>query len=483
MMYLDLVLYLKGIHLTLDSWRANRNSKGWKIKSDSEWSKLCNLVAVGRDKSTDSIWQKNQLINSHECAPLTVTGVDRLGNDLNALEKLLQGKSPSKRLIRGQGRAEVIYGFGDASGLGFGATWCQARCSKKIVNEIGFRIGVWLEDTQDKSSNYRELANLVETLESMGSKGELKGREVFFFTDNSTCELAHHKGNSTSELLFELVLRLRCLSMRFQMKLHFIHVAGTRMIEQGTDDLSRGELTSGVMKGTPMLAFVPLHLTAIDRWGKLGEWIKSWLGQEATLLSPEGWFQEGHDIVDWQRDSSGMDYPVEREGKWIWTPPPGAADVAVYQLRLARLKRQRSTHVFVCPKLFLPHWRRSIHKVADIVLECAAGQNYWPSTMHEPLVICICFPFLSQPPWQLKGSPVFYDIERMLRGVWKNKEKRATNILRSFCASVWKLQRVEERRLSFLLHASATDFLAFRRNRKRTLDDMSGSSPHPLLSA
>ena len=31
-----LVPYLKGIHLTLESWRANRDSEGWGMKGDPE---------------------------------------------------------------------------------------------------------------------------------------------------------------------------------------------------------------------------------------------------------------------------------------------------------------------------------------------------------------------------------------------------------------------------------------------------------------
>ena len=102
--------------------------------------------------------------------------------------------------------------------------------SVKARELVGYRVGVWLEEAEGSSSNFKELANLVETLELKGRKGELKGKEVFFFTDNSTCELVHHKGNSSSQKLFDLVLRLRILSMSNGMRLHFIHVAGIRMI-------------------------------------------------------------------------------------------------------------------------------------------------------------------------------------------------------------------------------------------------------------
>ncbi len=47
-----------------------------------------------------------------------------------------------------------------------------------------YRFGVWGIEGTDTSSNYRELRNLVDTLETMGWDGDLSGKEVFVFTDN-----------------------------------------------------------------------------------------------------------------------------------------------------------------------------------------------------------------------------------------------------------------------------------------------------------
>jgi hypothetical protein len=69
--------------------------------------------------------------------------------------------------------------------------------------------------------------------------------------------------------------------MAGKFKLHVIHVAGTRMIAQGTEGMSRGDHGSGVMAGMPMLSFVPLNLSALDGLEHLLPWIQSWR-QEAT---------------------------------------------------------------------------------------------------------------------------------------------------------------------------------------------------------
>ena len=43
------------------------------------------------------------------------------------------------------------------------------------------------------------------------------------------------------------------------MRLHLVHVSGTRMMAQGTDGITRGDMLEGVMAGKPMLDFIPLN--------------------------------------------------------------------------------------------------------------------------------------------------------------------------------------------------------------------------------
>jgi hypothetical protein len=113
------------------------------------------------------------------------------------------------------------------------------------------------------------------------------------FTDNSTAESAYFKGTSSSELLFALVLRLRKVEMSGKCIIHLVHVAGTRMIWQGMDGLSRGDRNAGVMAGASMLSFVPLHLSALDRSEEILPWVKLW----CTMDNGLGLMQLGHD--DW----------------------------------------------------------------------------------------------------------------------------------------------------------------------------------------
>jgi hypothetical protein len=68
------------------------------------------------------------------------------------------------------------------------------------------------------------------------------------------------------------------------------------MIKEGVDSGSRGDLTQGAMAEHPVISFVPLHLSALDRSENLEPWIWSLWDDgwgELEKLSPEDWFEEG----------------------------------------------------------------------------------------------------------------------------------------------------------------------------------------------
>ena len=69
---------------------------------------------------------------------------------------------------------------------------------------------------------------------------------VFLCTDSSTIERAYYKDNSSSEKLYELVIHKKLLETRHCCKIYISYVSGKRMIEQGTDEISRGMMDEGV---------------------------------------------------------------------------------------------------------------------------------------------------------------------------------------------------------------------------------------------
>ncbi len=218
--------YLKGIHLTLDSWRPWRKADGWKM-SYSE------IQAHLQSQNEDSFLEGSSYSANSIKPPARVHPVPQLAFDLQALQRLTTGTAPVRRNIRPESTPVAFYGFADASGCGFGSTLV-------INNTAYFRHGQWSSDYVEHSSNFRELYNLVSAMEEAHTAGLLSNCELFMFTDNSTAESAYFKGSSTSPLLFDLVLRLQCLQMAGDLFIHVIHVAGTRIQAEGTDGLSRG---------------------------------------------------------------------------------------------------------------------------------------------------------------------------------------------------------------------------------------------------
>jgi hypothetical protein len=302
-------------------------------------------------------------------------------------------------------------------------------------SSIAYRVGVWGSDSDDVSSNFRELRNVVEGIEEEVEEGRLKEAELFMFTDNSTAEAAFHRGTSSNKELFELVLRLKKLEMTAGLKIHMIHISGKRMIGTGIDGLSRGSLTEGVMSGIPFLKFFPLNETAFQRAPKLMEEFKSMIPfEDLTLLEPRDWFEKGHDIHGWSKNKKGFWYPELKNGTYIWQPAPSVAKYAVEELRRARLKRHESCHIFVCPRMFTTKWRKQLYKVADMVFEIPCGVvNAWDVSQCEPLVVGIVFPFLKHRPWQLRNHPKLLAVARKLRTLWKEDPASARDLLRKFC--------------------------------------------------
>jgi hypothetical protein len=180
----------------------------------------------------------------HTDAPETVKAVPRFAWDRRALAEVLSDEKPLLQRVQVNRAMEAYYGFGDASGYGFGATI-------QIAEDLWFEYGQWASEiAEESSSNWKELANLVNFIERSVKAHELDGSELFIFTDNQTAKSAFWKGHSSSPKLFDLVLWLQKLEMTHGIKLHVIHVSGKRMISQGTDGLCwRADHSTGVMTG------------------------------------------------------------------------------------------------------------------------------------------------------------------------------------------------------------------------------------------
>ena len=284
---------------------------------------------------------------------------------------------------------------------------------------------------------------MVNGIREESEKGNLHHAVLFLCTDNSTVEGAVTKGNTPSPRLFELIMELKRCQMLHEFMVHVIHVSGTRMISQGTDGVSRGDIKQVMTIDKPIRQLVPINISAMDLSATLREWMSSWCGGNALFLEPAQWFQDGHDIR-FDNSSPPPRRMLHESGIYVWTPPPAIADVALEQLRHSRLKRQKSLHVVVIPRLFVYLWRKQLHKAADLVVTPPLGLSFWPNDMHGPLLIAFCFLFCRFNPWCARGTLKLHAVERKLQEMWCTKNMDGRNLLRQLRMEMVKLPTMPE---------------------------------------
>ena len=119
--------------------------------------------------------------------------------------------------------------------------------------------------------------------------------------------------------------------MEGTLRIKVIHVAGTSMIVQGTDGLSRVLTMYGFISGEDMMSFVYLNLITLQLLYNLPEWINSWWGQskEAPLMT-EYWLIKDQGINGNFTKSEGHNIPVTiKQGFFIWSPLNYAGDIEI----------------------------------------------------------------------------------------------------------------------------------------------------------
>lgn len=426
MTYSILFPYLKGFHLALCQHLPLRDEEGWKIK-ELEWlGQLESRVEDGKLSRAEADEMSAQLGRADIENPKMLTPGKRFKQCLGALETFFEEDKPPVTVTRSADITLLIYGFADASKSGLGAT-------VDLGTSTTYRIGVWGSDSSDNSSNWREFRNLVLTLEEEDKKGNLKGAFIILATDNQVAERCIHKGNSSSVLLFELIVRLRKLEMKNGAKFIITHVSGKRMMLQGTDGVSRGSLNKGTALGRSLLDYCPWARSPLENNPFLEVFLKESLGNDLEILEPVDWFRRGHDWDGWHYNPDSKLYePRIKRGKYLWNLPAAAADAAIEQLRVARLKRRDSYHFIIIPSLMTPLWLKQFYKEVDCSFLIPAIHPFWGSHQCESLYFGICLPFTKHRPWKLQRAPKLLEMEREMSGVFKDKNLDHRNLLRKF---------------------------------------------------
>lgn len=143
--YLAITPYLKGIHLTLDSWRPWRSEDAWKLS----------LAEIKTALAAKNITYP--LNTAGDKPPSKVKVAPLLHDDAAALTLLFAPETPPCRAVHPKKCYEALYVFGDASGSGFGS-------SLIIENVVHYRHGQWSNSFSKETCNFRELGNLVNAI-------------------------------------------------------------------------------------------------------------------------------------------------------------------------------------------------------------------------------------------------------------------------------------------------------------------------------
>ena len=120
-------------------------------------------------------------------------------------------------------------------------------------------------------------------------------------------EATFYKGSSKgSKLLHRLEEILRCLEMDGLLFVHVVWIAGTRMILQGTDGISRGDRDQSMLARKHFLSFLPLNELALEMW-PLKDWVTELFQfKEVKFRSYNEWY----------------DFEVfNKDVLYCWTPP------------------------------------------------------------------------------------------------------------------------------------------------------------------
>jgi hypothetical protein len=305
------------------------------------------------------------------------------------------------------------------------------------------RLGFWCNEVSERSSNYRELRNLVEHIRQEAKNGSLTGKEVWIYTDNQVAESVWYKGTSTERTLFELMLELRMIMVEENFILHVVHVAGTRLIGEGTDGLSRGEIMASALLDD-FSHQVPTDEFAIARSEKLKTWLGECLDPGFKIATPIDWFRDAQHLQDFS-------HPIKYT-TWVWDIPPAAAPHILEEIAMARTKRHETLRGLVLiPRLMQPWWIRRFTRTVDFYFVLPAGTECWPKENHEPVYVGVILPLLRYRPWDWSKVPFLVGLARTLSTLYATDYPAGRDLLREFWkAAIW-IQGMPERLVSGLL--------------------------------
>ena len=162
--------FIKGFYLTVNYRRGGRDNNVWNMsKQDYDY-----FLKYSRSPGND--YYQEVFSDHNDSASDYVKYMTQIHKHMCFLLELFDRDYPELQLIQGYSFMNVCYVFGYLSVSGFGYSWNKHGC-----RALSYIFGIQGVEGEDKSSNYREFRNIVETLEDMGIKEDPEGREIYIF--------------------------------------------------------------------------------------------------------------------------------------------------------------------------------------------------------------------------------------------------------------------------------------------------------------
>ena len=195
--------------------------------------------------------------------------------------------------------ARTLRQSGDASGGGWGVTLEEPGSGKVL-----FAHGLWPTAVSAQSSNLRELLTILQGLKlALLHRQDSAPLRVVVYSDNSTAVSCVNSGSSPSPELLLLARDIKMLQAREGLQCDAVWIAGSELIRQGADPLSRGAWPFSHVHAAERVTFDPYaavesvvpaavlqllrrHLPSATLVSRPDEWHQDELESQFSLLAP-----------------------------------------------------------------------------------------------------------------------------------------------------------------------------------------------------
>ena len=258
--------------------------------------------------------------------------------------------SASGRAARPARTATLVAHFGDGSGTGTGGTsQTVGGTAAANLHPLEMWMGRWDHKVHSFSSNWRELKTLELTLRLELARTDDRARDttLFYFTDNVVTYFVVNNGSSRNPQLQALIYSIKALEQALGCMLECVHIPGTSIIDQGSDDLSRAVWMSEHRSYIPASVLIP----------RLFEGVRLHQDWISTLRRAVPTIRAGPLVL--RRWDSDLDGSSIFDRCTVWAPPVEMADGVLAAVLTAWTERPATTSaVFLLPRVLQRQWSR-----------------------------------------------------------------------------------------------------------------------------